>query len=198
MPRVQVVPVLACSGQGAALVLHCSQPAGETAAPGQDVSALLQPVCLWCTLPLVARLQAFGAGVTEHLWPAAAAGEEASAGVAVEDAADGLDRQQQGQGQGQGQMQSEAVESSSKAAVSAAISDILQRQQQPGKARYGQCCHAIFLPGKGAAVLCPRTFVLAAGFAALRCPLPQLLRCTSFDPSHLSFSPMQNTGQPVC
>ncbi|KAL4447967.1 hypothetical protein ABPG75_005186 [Micractinium tetrahymenae] len=46
VPRVQVVPVLLCSGQDTALVLHCSQPAEEAAALGPEVSLLLQPVCL--------------------------------------------------------------------------------------------------------------------------------------------------------
>ncbi len=133
VPRVQVVPVLLCSGQGAALVLHCSQLADEPAAQGQDVSVLLQPVCLWCTLPLVARLQAFGASVAQHLMPAAATAETAEGATAAPQAVDGSGNRQQEQEQ----TRLDAGPSDSKAAVAAAIANILQ-QQERGEQQLGE------------------------------------------------------------
>ena len=106
VPRVQIAPVLACSGPGAALVLHrCSvQQAAQTGGreAAAEVALMLQPVCMWCTLPLLARVQLFAAAVQRH------ATEQLHAANA----------------------QQQAELTASKAAVAAAISDILQHQQQ--------------------------------------------------------------------
>lgn len=111
LPRVQIVPVLRCGGgsqSGAALALLCtSLPAekeagkGGSAASGADVSLLLQPVSVWCALPLLAHLQSFVAPLAEQL-----AADEA------------------------GPQQDNISSNGAKAAVSAAIGDILQQQQQ--------------------------------------------------------------------
>ena len=113
VPRVQIVPVLRCGGQaGAALVLHCcslaaAQGLGQEGTAGVDVTLLLQPVSIWCTLPLMAHLQSFAAAVASELEPA----NEAAASMQPNGAPSG------------------------KAAVAAAISNILEQQQssqQPG------------------------------------------------------------------
>ena len=121
VPRVQIVPVLRCSGQtGAALVLHCCslaavQGLGQEAAAGVDVTLLLQPVSIWCTLPLLAHLQSFAAPVASELQPANGAAPSMQPNNA----------------------------SSGKAAVAAAISDILE--QKPS----GRCAlPAALVPSK--------------------------------------------------
>ena len=100
LPRVQIVPVLHCgSHNGAALVLHCSNAltAGVAAEQHQDVPAdvdvalMLQPVSIWCTLPLLAHLQSFfmaaallHGAVAPSMAPAAEPGSGSSSRAAVD------------------------------------------------------------------------------------------------------------------
>lgn len=78
---------------------------------------MMQPISVWCTLPLLAHLQSFAAPVAAQLAPAADAGP----GAAIDTAATPPAQQQADSG---------SRISSSKAAVAAAISDILQERQQ--------------------------------------------------------------------
>lgn len=142
LPRVQIVPVLRCGGQeGAAMVLLCTlsgqqQPpeqlleeTGSCAAPADaDMSLMLQPVSLWCTLPLLAHLQAFAEPVASQL--AALQPEVPAAAVPAAVGA------QHSDGGG------------IKAAVAAAISDILREQQpqQQPQQQAGSFRLSLYLP----------------------------------------------------
>lgn len=62
LPRMQIVPVLRCGGStGAALVAHFSKLEGLSKAEpaGATVTIILQPISVWCTLPLLGHLQSF-------------------------------------------------------------------------------------------------------------------------------------------
>lgn len=124
LPRVQIVPVLRCGGQeGAAVVLLCTlsgqqqrqpeqlveEPGGRGSQVAADVAVMLQPVSVWCTLPLLANLQLFAEPIAVQLAAAQPAVPAASAAQAASTAAGNRGR--------------------TKAAVAAAISDILGEQQ---------------------------------------------------------------------
>ena len=73
VPRVQIVPLLCCcAGQlgRAAAVFHSSfggkaegRSLDSSAPAGENMTAVLQPVALWCTLALLQRLQVLAAAL---------------------------------------------------------------------------------------------------------------------------------------
>jgi hypothetical protein len=163
LPRVQIVPVLRCGGQqGAAMVLLCMlggqrerrpeqqmQKAGSgDASVGPDVAVMLQPLSLWCTLPLLAHLQSFAEPIASQL----AAAQSAAPAAAAPEAASALN----------------GDSGRTKAAVAAAISDILREQQAQQQAQAQQPASTVRL-----SVYLPAVCVVAAVPGALPPGLPK-------------------------
>jgi hypothetical protein len=154
LPRVQIVPVLRCGGEaGAALAAHGSLAAVQRRRR-LDLDVLLQPVSIWCTLPLLERLQSLAAAVAELA-------EQGPATLAADHRA------------GSG--------TSQRAAVAAAIDAVMreqQQQQQQQQKQGGQpaepvplrvsvylpgACILASVPGSGAAAAdTPKYFALCA------------------------------------
>lgn len=109
LPRVQVVPVLRCGGEsGAALAAHGSLAAGQRQ-QGLELDVVLQPVSMWCTLPLLERLQSLatctarlaergGAAAHAEPQPCGNTGQRAAVAAAI---AAALRKEQQQQRAGQ-------------------------------------------------------------------------------------------------